>query len=77
MLGLVSVNVFAVGHDILAGTDTDLMATVQGSGRKYLYLAEGITSIAAYMKTRNFFVLGGILVVALAFNMLLKVYSGA
>ena len=75
LIAMVSVDVLAAGHDLLAGTDSDLMATLRGSGRRYLYLAEGITGIAAFMKTKNYLLLGGIVVVAVAFNVLLAMYA--
>jgi hypothetical protein len=73
----ISTDVLAAGKDILAGTDTDLLATLNGSGKKYVYLIEMIMAIAGYMKTKNVFILGGILVVSVAFNAMIKIYNGA
>lgn len=67
---------FAGGSDLLAGTEAELLATLQGTGKKYIYLAEGILSIAAYIKTKNLLVLTGIIVVAMFLNIVIKFASG-
>jgi hypothetical protein len=59
--------------DILAGTDAALGKTIGGTGKKFIYAAEGILSLAMYIKTKNLLVLGGIVVVAVFFNIILKV----
>ncbi|MCE3237368.1 MAG: TraA [Gammaproteobacteria bacterium] len=61
------------GTDLLAGTENNLVATLKGTGKTYLYIAEGILSLAVFIKTKNLLILGGILVVACFFNILLKV----
>jgi hypothetical protein len=61
------------GEDILRGTDANLIATLNGSGKKYIYLVEGFLSLAMYIKTKNMLVLFGIVVVAVFFNIILKV----
>jgi hypothetical protein len=77
---LIAFLVFWTGHvfaddqlDILAGTDKSLGATLSKTGKTYLYVAEGILSLAMYIKTKNLLVLGGIVVVAVFFNIVLKV----
>ena len=67
---------FGGGDDLLAGTETQLLATLSGTGKKYIYLAEGVLSIAAYIRTKNLLVLTGILIVALFLNIVLKFASG-
>lgn len=69
----VCTNVFADDTDILAGTATGLTNTLKGTGKTYLYIAEGILSLAAYIKTKNLLFLAGIVVVATFFNIMLKV----
>lgn len=64
---------FAGGEDILSGTDTSLIATLNGSGKKYIYLVEGFLSLAMYIKTKNLLVLFGIVIVAVFFNIILKI----
>lgn len=59
--------------DLLAGTTDDLVNTLNGSGKTYLYIAEGILSLAVYIKTKNLLVLGGIVVVSIFFNIMMKV----
>ena len=63
--------VYAEGIDVLSGTTSDITATIGSSGKKWLYIMEGIASIFAYIKTKNFFVLGGIAVVAFMVNIVL------
>jgi len=61
------------GADILAGTADGLKATLNGTGKTYLYIAEGVLSLAAYIKTKNLLFLAGIVVVACFFNIMMKV----
>lgn len=63
----------ADGNDILSGTDASLWATLNGTGKKYIYAAEGILGLAAYMKTKNLLVLTGIVVVSIFFNIILSI----
>ena len=66
---------FAVGVDLLSGTEENLVATISGSGKKYLYIAEGITGLIAGITTKNWAVLIGIIVVAVALNILLAMVA--
>ena len=63
----------ADGNDILNGTDASLWATLNGTGKKYIYAAEGILGLAGYMKTKNLLVLSGIVVVSIFFNIILSI----
>lgn len=74
-IGLMSlcVSALADGTDILQGTDASLWATLNGTGKKYIYAAEGILGMAAYMKTKNLLVLSGIVVVSIFFNIILSI----
>jgi len=63
----------ADGTDILQGTDASLWATLNGTGKKYIYASEGILGMAAYMKTKNLLVLSGIVVVSIFFNIILSI----
>lgn len=63
----------ADGTDILNGTDASLWATLNGTGKKYIYAAEGILGLAGYMKTKNLLVLSGIVVVSIFFNIILSI----
>lgn len=69
----VCLSAFADGTDILQGTDASLWATLNGTGKKYIYAAEGILGMAAYMKTKNLLVLTGIVVVSIFFNIILSI----
>lgn len=76
LMVLLSTSVFADdGKDLIGGLDKDLLKTLNGSGRYYLYLIEGIIGLGAYMKTKNLLFLTGILVVACFFNIVIKVAS--
>lgn len=71
LLGICT-HAFADGTDVLAGTTGDATATIQNTGKKWLYLIEGITALGAYIKTKNIFVLGGVAVIAIFLNIVLK-----
>jgi len=68
----ISSQIFAA-DDILNGTTDSLVATLKGSGMTYIYIAEGILSLAAYIKTKNILFLAGIVVVSIFFNVMLTV----
>lgn len=70
---MLSISAFAEGTDLLSGTTENLVNTIKGSGSIYLYLAEGILSLAAFIKTKNILVLSGIIVVSVFINVMLKV----
>jgi len=59
--------------DILDGTSDSLVKTLNGTGKKFIYLAEGILSLAMYIKTKNLLVLTGIVVVSIFFNIILHI----
>lgn len=72
-VGIMSVclSALADGTDILQGTDASLWATLNGTGKKYIYAIEGILGLASYMKTKNLLVLTGIIGVSIFFNVIL------
>ena len=74
-LFMLSTHAFATDPavDILDGTAAGLTATLKGTGKTYLYIAEGVLSLAAYIKTKNLLFLAGIVVVACFFNIMMKV----
>ncbi len=59
------------GTDLLANTSADLVATVFGEGKRYIYLGEGLFALMAYIKTRNLMVFGGIFIVSVFLNSIL------
>jgi hypothetical protein len=73
-LMLICQHVFA-DEDPLAGTEGSLTATLGsgGTGRKFLYLVEGVVSVAAYIKTKNLLMFGGVVGIAIFLNILFKV----
>lgn len=70
LLGLCT-HAFADGTDVLSGTTGDATSTIGNSGKKWLYLIEGVSALFAYIKTKNVFVLGGVAVVAIMVNIIL------
>ncbi len=78
ILSLIGISIYAFaddGTDLLAGTTTNLVKTLSGTGMKFVYLTEGIVSLAAYIKTKNLLVLSGIVVVSIFFNIILHVVN--
>lgn len=73
LLSLLCSRYSLAASDILAGTADSLIATINGSGKTYLYIAEGILSLAAYIKTKNLLFLAGIVVVSVFLNVMLTV----
>jgi hypothetical protein len=74
LLLLVATHAFAA-DDPLAGTDASLIATLgaSGTGRKFIYLIEGVTAIATYIKTKNLMMFSGVVAIAVFMNILFKV----
>ena len=72
VLSLVCFSAFAEGHDLLAGTDADLATTIQGTGKKYLYLTEIVMASIGFIKTRQPSAFLGILALSVGLNVLLK-----
>lgn len=63
------------GSDPLAGTDASLIATLgsNGTGRKFLYLVEGIFATVTFIKTKNPMLFSGVVAIAVFLNILFKV----
>ncbi len=60
------------GSDLLQGTDSSAWATFNGTGKKYIYLGEGLLALFTYIKTKNVLALIGIVIVAIFINIILK-----
>src|SRR5437879_6430137 len=60
------------GSDLLQGTDQSAWATFEGTGKKYIYLGEGLLALFTYIKTKNVLTLIGIVVVAIFIDIVLK-----
>lgn len=73
ILCLFGLSTHALANDLLSGTEANLVDTLNGTGKKYLYIAEGIVSLLIYIKTKNVVALIGIMVVAIFFNVMLKI----
>lgn len=65
----------AFAADPLAGTDANLIETLgsNGTGRKFIYLIEGVFAIATYIKTKNVMMFTGVVAIAIFLNILFKV----
>lgn len=61
-----------VPTDLLAGTEKSLLMTIEGTGKKYMYMAEGIVAIVSYIASKNILVFFGIIVISIFFNVFLK-----
>jgi hypothetical protein len=70
---LLTSHVFAEGTDLLQGTDGDLISTVKGTGKVYLYIAELITASITFIGTRSPKAFLGVLILSVGFNVLLKI----
>jgi hypothetical protein len=62
--------------DLLAGTTTQALATINGSGRYWAYIIDGAISLAAFAKTKNPFVFASVLAVALGITVIVKMAGG-
>ena len=71
LVGLAT-QVFAAGTDLLAGTEQDLIETIKGTGKKYIYMAEGVVALVSYIATKNVFLFFGIIIVAIFINVWLS-----
>ncbi len=68
LMGLV-MQVFAE-DDLLKGSEKELLATIKGTGKIYVYLSEGIVAIVSYIGTKNIFVFFGVIIISIFFNVL-------
>lgn len=65
------------GDDPLEGTGKALFATLgaSGMGRLFLYSAEGVVSIASFIRTRNPMVFSGIVILSVFLNAMFKMLA--
>ena len=76
-LVLISRSVFAVGDDLLEGTTTQALATINKTGRNWAYIIDGAISLGAFAKTKNPFVFFSVLAVALGITVIYKMAGGS
>ena len=75
--GLLSLSQLAFSSDdLLAGTTTQAIATMNGTGRYWAYIIDGVISIAAFAKTKNPWVFFSVLGVALGITAIVKMAGG-
>ena len=70
-LSLAGLAIHVNADDLLKGTETNLIETVSKTGKRYLYIAEGITAVVAGIMSKNWLVLGGVVVVAIFINIVI------
>lgn len=78
-LGLLALSqtIFAdTSGDLLAGTTTQALETINGTGRYWAYIIDGAISLAAFAKTKNPFVFASVLAVALGITVIVKMAGG-
>lgn len=76
---ILSKSVFAADTegDLLQGTTSQALQTINGTGRNWAYLIDGAISLAAFAKTKNPFVFASVLAVALGITVIYKMAGGA
>lgn len=72
-IGIICISTDVLAVDLLADTSTNLVDTINGSGKTYIYITECILSVVTYIKTKNMLFLGGIIVVSVFFNIMISV----
>jgi hypothetical protein len=68
---------FADSNDLLAGTTTQALSTINQSGRNWAYIIDGAISLGAFAKTKNPFVFFSVLAVALGITVIYKMAGGS
>ncbi len=74
---LISRSIFAAGDDLLAGTTTQALSTINNTGRNWAYIIDGAISLGAFAKTKNPFVFFSVLAVALGITVIYKMAGGS
>ncbi len=69
--------VFAEVNDLLSGTTTQALATMNNSGRYWAYIIDFAVSLGAFAKTKNPFIFFSVLAVALGITVIYKMAGGA
>ena len=66
----------AYAIDVLAGTDTDMKDTMNGTGKHWSYWIEGISALGAFMATKKVTVLFTVIAVSIFIDILIKLAGG-
>ncbi|MBX3709477.1 MAG: hypothetical protein KIT56_10340 [Gammaproteobacteria bacterium] len=64
-------HVFA--EDLLKGTETNLIDMINGTGKKYLYIAEFVVACLAWVSQRTVKAFFGVIILAVGANIILKI----
>lgn len=70
-LMLTCMHVFA--DDLLKGTETNLVDTINGTGKKYLYIGEFVIACLAWLQARTVKAFFGVLILSVGANIILKI----
>lgn len=75
-LCLFSFSYHLYAQDLLAGTDSDIKDTMQGTGRNWIYWIDGLISVASFAYTKKPFVFFSVAGVCVFITVLIKIASG-
>jgi hypothetical protein len=64
---------YVFAEDILKGTETNLIDTINGTGKKYLYISEFVVACLAWLTARNVKAFFGVLILSVGANIILKI----
>lgn len=70
-IGLLAFCTSSFATDLLQGQAQDLVDTINGEGKIFIYIVELIISIAVYMKTSNLTKFMGVIAIAIFINIAL------
>lgn len=70
ILMLMCMHVFA--DDLLKDTDKNLIDTINGTGKKYLYIGEFVVACFLWLQSRSAKVFFGVLILSIGANIILK-----
>jgi len=78
LIALLCVSDFALAEDdLLSGTTTQALATLNGAGRNWAYILTGVFSVGSFITTKNPFVFFSVLGVGLFLTILYKMAGGS
>lgn len=63
-------------QDLLAGTDSDIKDTMQGTGKNWIYWIDGAISLASFAYSKKPFVFFSVAGVCVFITVLIKIASG-
>lgn len=73
LIVLMFICMHAFAEDLLKDTETNLVDTIQGTGKKYLYIGEVAVASLAWLYSRKASAFLGVLILSAGINVVLKV----